>query len=234
MLSCRQCRSYHHTSVNTDNLASAWRGHRIGDDGERDVPASGSVKGDAVGLALWHRPRSPKPHPANLGYPDLAPAAIQPPYMKPESKIGYAKPFVQVTLAATGIAVGTGIEVSHCLAEVTQSLLLQMVNPGREPRIFSPCLREHPPLLDVARNWPYRPPFLMDPFVSVPVETPGCFPVGLKGAELVQVPSQVPHVPGMRAVIPQDSFLLKRGVKPIPGHMTTVVATTDIPGKTRL
>jgi RecB family endonuclease NucS len=38
----------------------------------------------------------------------------------------------------------------------------------------------------------------------------------------------------MRAVIPQDSFLLKRGVKPIPRHMTTVAGTADILGRTRL
>ena len=92
-------------------------------------------------------------------------------------------------------------------------------------------LGEHPRLLDVTRQRPYRSPFLVDVLVPVPVYPPGCFPVGLQGAELVQVPGQVPHIPGVRAVFTQDGFLLGRGVQPVSGHATTVAGTTDIPGR---
>jgi len=39
---------------------------------------------------------------------------------------------------------------------------------------------------------------------------------------------EVPHVPSMRAVIPQHRFLGGRGKKTIPGHANTLSIDTDI------
>ena len=57
----------------------AWTGDRVGDVGERDMPAASPITGDPVGLdTLWHRPRQAKPHPPDLGHPDPTEAAVQP------------------------------------------------------------------------------------------------------------------------------------------------------------
>ena len=42
---------------------------------------------------------------------------------------------------------------------------------------------------------------------------------------------QVPHIPGMAAVVPQHRFLGGRGEQPIPGHANTLASTADISGE---
>jgi hypothetical protein len=228
LLARRQRRGDHHAPVDTHHLPGTRRRDRVRDDRERDVPPPGPVQGHPVGPALRHRPRPPEPHPADLRDPDLAPAPVQPPHMQAEREVGDAESLVHVPLAATGAAVGAGVEVPHRLAEVPQRLLLHILRSGRQPRVLRPRLGEHPRLFDVTGQRPHRPPLLVDVLVPVPVDPPRCRPVGLQGAELVQIPGQVPHIPGVRAVPEQDSFLLKRGVQPVPGHATTVPGTTDI------
>jgi hypothetical protein len=44
---------------------------------------------------------------------------------------------------------------------------------------------------------------------------------------------QVPHVPGVCAVIPQHCFLGGRGEQTVPGHTNTLATTTDIPREVR-
>jgi len=44
---------------------------------------------------------------------------------------------------------------------------------------------------------------------------------------------QVPHVPGMAAVVPQHRLLGGRGEEPVPGHANTLSDTTDITGEVR-
>jgi hypothetical protein len=63
---------------------------------------------------------------------------------------------------------------------------------------------------------------LVDVLVPVPVHTPGCGAVGLQLAELVQVPGQVPHVPGLRAVLSQHCFLRCGRVHPVSDHRRLV------------
>src|SRR5207248_6632378 len=119
-----------------------------------------------------------------------------------------AESLVYVPLTAARVAVGASVEVSHRLAKVPQRVLLHILRPGCQPCVLRTRLGEHPRLLDVARQRPYRPPLLVDVLIPVPVYPPRCRPVGLQGAESVQVPRQVPHIPGMRAVFTQDGFLL--------------------------
>jgi hypothetical protein len=39
---------------------------------------------------------------------------------------------------------------------------------------------------------------------------------------------EVPHVPGVRAVVPQHRFLGAGGDEPVPGHANTLSDTADI------
>ena len=47
----------------------------------------------------------------------------------------------------------------------------------------------------------------------------------------VLLDGQVPHVPGVRAVVPQHRFLGGGGVQPVPGHANTLSNTADISGE---
>jgi hypothetical protein len=46
----------------------------------------------------------------------------------------------------------------------------------------------------------------------------------------VLLDGQIPHVPGLRAVIAHYRFLGGRGEQPVSGHTNTVAMTTDISG----
>ena len=78
-LAGRQRRRHNHTTVDAHHAPIARPRDRSGDVGERDMPAAGTVTGNPVGLhTLWHRPRQPKPHPADLGHPHPTEAAVEP------------------------------------------------------------------------------------------------------------------------------------------------------------
>lgn len=158
-------------------------------------------------------------------------AGAKPLHMQGEGEASDAESLSQVALTATRTAMGASVEVPHRLAEVPQSLLLHILRPCREPCLLRTRFCEHPRLLHTARQWPHRPPFLADALTPTSVFMSRCFPVGLQSAELVQVPGQIPHVPGVRAILTQDSFLRRRRVQPEPRHAVRLVGTTDIPGR---
>ena len=61
----RQRSRHDNTTVDADHAAVTRTGDRVGDMGERDMPAAGPITGNPVGLdTLGHRPRQAKPHPA--------------------------------------------------------------------------------------------------------------------------------------------------------------------------
>jgi hypothetical protein len=230
LLAGRQCRGDHHATVDADRLACTRRRESHGLHGERDMPPSRAVTCDPVRLALRDGPRPSEPHPAALGHPDLAPATVKTPYMHPECKVCDAEPLSHVAPAAARTAVSARVEVPHRLAEVSQRLLLDILRSRRKPRVLRTRLREHPRLSQVAWQRPHQATLLVDVLVPVAVSAPGSVPVRFQGAELVQVPCEVPNVPGMRAVLHQQISLLGRRVQPIPGHAATLAGTTDIPG----
>ena len=49
----------------------------------------------------------------------------------------------------------------------------------------------------------------------------------------VLLDGQVPHVPGMAAVVPQHGLLGGRGVQPVPGHANTLSTANDISGEVK-
>jgi hypothetical protein len=99
-------------------------------------------------------------------------------------------------------------ERGHRLGEVAQRLLLDRLGAGGQPWVLGSGLGELPALLQVTRR-----------------ARPARVPVG------VLLDGQVPHVPGVAAVVPQHRFLGRRGDQPVPGHTNTLSGTADISGE---
>ena len=99
-------------------------------------------------------------------------------------------------------------ERRHRLGEVAQGLLLHRLGAGGQPRVLGSRLGELPALLQVAGS-------------ALAARTP----VG------VLLDGQVPHVPGVAAVVPQHRLLGGGGEQPVPGHANTLANTTDISGE---
>jgi hypothetical protein len=99
-------------------------------------------------------------------------------------------------------------ERRHRLGEVAQRLLLHGLGAGGQPGVLGSRLGELPALLQVARR---------ALAARVPVA--------------VLLDGEVPHVPGVRAVVPQHRFLGGRGEQPVPGHANTLSNITDISGE---
>jgi hypothetical protein len=49
----------------------------------------------------------------------------------------------------------------------------------------------------------------------------------------VLLDGEIPHVPGVAAVVPQHRFLGGGGEQPVPGHANTLSGTTDISGEVK-
>ena len=109
----------------------------------------------------------------------------------------------RVHIRVVGVSAGGAPEG---LAEVPQRLLLHHLRACGQPRVFRPRLGELPALLQVPRRaFPAR----------VPVR--------------VLLDGEVPHVPGVRAVVPQHRLLGGCGEQTVTGHANTLATTTDIP-----
>jgi hypothetical protein len=105
-------------------------------------------------------------------------------------------------------AMGTGEEIRHGLGEVPQRLLLHHLGACGQPGMLFPYGGELTALLKV--TWRTRP-------APAPVR--------------MLLHSQVPHEPGMCAVVPQRAFLSGRGDQPVSGHTNTLANTYDISGR---
>ena len=182
---------------------------RVGDVGERDMPAAGPITGNPVGLdPLRHRPRQPKPHPAHLGHPHPTKTAVQPhDVMRLEPDL--PKPFMHTGLAPRRPPVRAGKEVVHGLREIPQRLLLHGLTPGTKPPVRGADLRQLRSLLDIARSLTARLPMLL------------------------LLHRQIPHIPRIPAVPQQRLLLLRARQQPEPRHIRKVTSTTDIPDVAR-
>ena len=104
-------------------------------------------------------------------------------------------------LVVARVLIGLGTSAGYPAA----MLLLHRLGAGGQPRVPGPRDGELPALLQVARR-----------------ALPAGAPVG------VLLDGQVPHVPGVPAVVPQHRFLGGRGEQPVPGHANTLASTADI------
>jgi len=176
-----------------------------GDGGERDVPAASSVEGDAVGLhSIGNGTRPSEPYPSNLGHSHDTNVAGQPTdALRPKSDNPEA--LMTPGLAPCWSPVSPSKEVLHRLREVPQGLLLHHVAARGQPCEVGASLGQLAALCQVAGRG------------------------GTAGSPvLMLLDGEVPHEPGVCAVLPQEKLLLWSRREPVAGHKSNLLATTDI------
>jgi hypothetical protein len=208
-----QGRGYRHAPIDANHLAVSRCGDRSGDRGEGDVPPACAVHGHPVGLhPRRHRAGPPEPDPSDLRDPDLADVAGHTAHVPLRSAPGDAESLVPVGFAPRRppcrvLRVEEGLQR---LGEVAQCLLLHRLAARAQPDELRAGLGELQALLQVARG---------ARAARVPVR--------------VLLDGQVPHVPGLRAVVPQRRLLGGRGEQPVPGHTNILASTTHISGEVK-
>ncbi len=201
----QRCR-HGHTAIDSNDAAIPRSRDRGGNMGKRDMPAPSAVPRDSVGLdSCGHNPSQAESHPSDLGHPDLAVAPVQLCDMAPFDP-DLSKTLIQTGLAKRRTSMGARKEVVHGLGEVPQRLLLHRLRSGRQPVVFGADLGQLGGLLVVPRGTTARlPPLLL-------------------------LDGQVPHKPGMSAMLQQHHLLSRRRQQPEPRHIRKLTAGTDIGG----
>ena len=150
------------------------------------MPAARSITCDPVGLhTVGNRPRETEAHPADLGHPYPAEAAVQPlDVMRFHSDL--AESLMHTSFAPRRPAVRPGEKVTHRLSEIPQRLLLHGLRAGRQPVMFGAGRSQLSALLVVAGRVPSRLPVLL------------------------LFDGQIPHKPGVATILGQHRRLLGR------------------------
>ena len=203
----RQRRRHCDATVDTDHAPLSWSSDGARDVGERDMPAAGPIAGDPVGAhAIRHRSRVPKAHPAHLGHPHPTKPAIQPFDVMP-LHCNLSESLMHTAFTPPRAPVGSREEVPHGLGEVPQRLLLHGLRAGRQPVVCRAGRGQLSTLLVVA----------------------GCTASGLP--VLLLLDGQVPHIPGLAAMLGQRRRLLGGRKQPVSRHPGNLTAHTDTPPK---
>jgi hypothetical protein len=205
-LTCRQRSRYRYTTVDSDNFSVARRSDGIWDGREGDMPAPGPVHGHPVGPRTWRHGAGPaEPCPPHLRDPDFARFPVEPTHMRGLER-NNSESLVSPCLAPCRPAcrVRRVEEGNHRVGEVPQGLLLNHLGARGQPVILGAEGGELATLHEVARSArPARAPVRM------------------------LLHREIPHIPGMRAVISQQRFLSRRGKQAVPGHTNTLATSAD-------
>jgi len=193
-----------YTTVDADDHACARTWDRLRNCSERDVPAARPVPGHSVRLRRGDGAGPAKPNPSRLRYPDLAGLPAEPLDL-PRPERHDSESLIAPCLAPRRLTVGACEEVRHRLSEIPQRLLLDHLAAHAQPSVLRAGDGELAALLSVPRHtgasWP-PPGLLLD--------------------------CQVPHEPGVGAVVPQDDLLVRRRVEAVPGHANTLANASVI------
>ena len=205
---------YHDAAVDTNDFTSTRCWDRRRDCREGDVPAPCTIHSHAVRLHAWRHWAGPaEPHPSGLRHPYLADMARQPPHIPlPPASPHDPKPLIPACLSPRrppGRIVRVE-ERGHCLSEVPQRLLLDRLGARSQPGVLRPYGGQLATLFH---------------------ETGGALPARVP--VLVLLDGQVPHVPGLAAVVPQHRVLGGCGEQSVSGHTNTLASTPDILGEVR-
>ncbi len=201
----RQRGRHRNAAVDTHHGAIGRPGNGLRCVGERDVPATGPITGDAVELrTLGDRPRQAKPDPADLGYPHPSEPPVQ-----TLDVMGFDRDLPKA-LMHTGFApgrstVGAVEKVTHRLREIPQRLLLHSLRARCQPAVFGTGGRQTGALLVIAGR--------LAPRLPVPL----------------LLYSQIPYKPGVATVLRQQHRLLSSRNQSITRHPCNLTVTTDKP-----
>jgi hypothetical protein len=199
----RQCRRHGSTAVDTHHAVVTRTDDRIGDVGERNMPATGPIKGYPVGLhTLWDRPRQAEPHEANLGHPHPTEPAIQPLNVLRFDR-DLPKSLMHTGLTPCRTAVRSAEKAAQCLGEITQRLLLHGLRTSRQPIVLGTCRGQLSALLVVAGR----------ATTELPV--------------LLLLDGEIPHIPSVTTMLRQNRRLLRRRKQSVTRHVSNLAATTD-------
>jgi hypothetical protein len=113
------------------------------------------------------------------------------------------EPLMHTGFAPSRAAVRPGEKIAHRLGEVPQRLLLHGPRPRRQP-VMSGAGRGQ-----------------LSALLVVTGRTASGLPV------LLLLDGQVPHIPGVAAMLGQHHRLLSSRKQPVSGHASNVAATTD-------
>ena len=202
-LTGRQRRRYGNAPVDADRAAITRTGDRVGDMGERNMPTACPIPGDPVGRdPRGHRARQPEPHPAHLGHPHPTKPAVQ------TLDVVWFDRDLPESLVHTGFtprraAMRPGDEAPHGLREVPQRLLLHGLGTGCQPIVLGAGRGQLGALLVVAGRVASRLPVLL------------------------LLDGQVPHIPGVAAMLGQRRHLLESRKQPVSRHPDNVTIATD-------
>jgi hypothetical protein len=188
-----QRRTHPHSPVHTHDLTIPWAGDRFGDRGERDMPTASPIMGGPERLnSHGYRTGPTEPHPPHLRDLHLTDMTGQTPHV---TEFDRDDPEPAAPPTPPRPPVGPSEKVRPRLGEVLERLLPHHNRPGGRP----PELRARLGQLTALLSEPWRGP------------EPGS-PVG------VLLDRQVPHEPGMPAMLGQHGLLGRRGLKTEAGH----------------
>ena len=199
----RHCRRHHNTTVDTHHVALTRTRDGFRHVGEPDKPAASPITDHPVGLhTLGDRPRQAEAHPADLGHPNPAESPIQTlDVMRFQTDL--SKSLMHTGFAPPRATMGSKEKVAHRLSKIPQRLLLHSLRAGRQPVVFGAGSGQLRALLVVTRRVASGLPMLL------------------------LLDSQVPHIPGMAAMLPQYRRLLGGRKQPVSRHLGNVSITTD-------
>lgn len=190
-------------AIDTHDRAITGAADRLRGMGERDVPATRPVTGDAVGLhACRYRARQTEPHPADLRHPHPGEAPVDL-HDVTRGDPDLAEALMHTGFAPAGPAVSPGEKVAHRLGEIPQCLLLHCLRARRQPRKLGACRGQLSTLLVVARRTAPGAPMLL------------------------LLNRQIPHIPGVTTVLSKPNRLLGSRKQPVARHSHNVATTTD-------
>jgi hypothetical protein len=205
-LTRRQCRRDRDTTIDTDHAAISRPCDRFGDVRESDMPATGPIPGNAIGLhAGRHRPTPAKSDPPDFGDPHPAVPAVELfDVLRLEPDL--PEPFMHTCLPPRRPTMSAAHRITHSLSEVPQRLLLDCLRPGRQPITFGAYLSQLCGLLVIPRRAAPRLP------------------------KLLLLDGEIPDKSGMPAMFQQHLLLNRCWQQSEPRHSCKLARPTDTNG----
>lgn len=206
-LPSRQGRRHGDTTIDADHAAVPGSRDWAGDVGERDMPTTGPVPSDAIGLhTVRHGPSETEADPSDLGHP--YPRAVPVEFFDvARLEPNLTEPFMNAGLAPRRSAMGSGEKILHSLSEIAQCLLLHRLRPGRQPVVFG---------ADVSQ---------LRRLFAVPRGAAAWLP------HLLLLDGQVPHELCMPTMLQQHHLLCGCWHQPKPRHTRKIATATDNNGQ---
>src|SRR5665647_1401495 len=196
------------TTIHTDDLTGARRGDRFGNHSERDMPTTRPVTGNAVRPPVDQVAAAFERNPTDLRDQHTGPCPVVAADPQP-LRSDDPQPLMLAGFTPRRATMGSGEEPLPRLVKVPQRLLLDGLRPAGKPRLRSPGGSQLPGLGVESRR--------------------GSFPTRPHQALLE---AEVPHVPGVTALLQQEHCLCGARVQAEP-HTANLATTYDTHPRTQ-